>query len=164
MSLNFNLSEENHMLVDAVGEAIKPWTNERKAELRDMVENSVFPEDLWRTFADVGLLGCLVPEQYGGTDVGLLPLALGFEKIAAMGVSPNMLLVTCMDSACLARNASDAINEQYLPGIVTGQTKFCFAITEADAGSNAFAMKTTARREGDRFLLNGSKMWITTSP
>ena len=74
MSLNFVLSEENNMLVDALGDAMKPWTNERKAELQDMVEHSVFPEEMWQTFADVGLLGCLVPEEYGGTDVGLLPL------------------------------------------------------------------------------------------
>jgi acyl-CoA dehydrogenase len=161
MSLDFNLSEENVMLVDAVGEAIKPWANERKAELDDMVENSVFPTELWKTFADIGLMGCLVPEQYGGTDVGLLPLALAFEKIAAMGVSPNMLLVTAMDSACLARNASEAINEQYLPGIVTGETKFCFAITEADAGTNSFNMKTNAKLEGDKWVINGSKTYIS---
>ena len=161
MSLGFDLTEENNMLVDAIGEAMKPWTNERKAELQDMVDNSVFPEEMWQTFADIGLLGCLVPEQYGGSDVGLLPLALGFEKIAAMGISPNILLVTCMDSACLARNASDAINEQYLPGIVSGQTKFCFAITEADAGTNSFNMKTSARLEGDRYVINGSKTYIS---
>ena len=161
MSLDFNLSEENNMLVDAVGEAMKPWTNERKAELREMVDNSVFPEEMWQTFADLGLLGCLVPEQYGGTDVGLLPLALGFEKIAAMGISPNILLVTCMDAACLARNASDAIKEQYLPGIVDGSTKFCFAITEADAGTNSFNMKTRADLEGDHYVINGSKTYIS---
>ena len=161
MSLDFNLSEENVMLVDAVGEAIKPWASERKDELQDMVDNSVFPAELWQTFADIGLLGCLVPEQYGGTDVGLLPLALGFEKIAAMGVSPNMLLVTAMDSACLARNASEAINEQYLPGIVTGEIKFCFAITEADAGTNSFNMKTRAELKGDKWVINGSKTYIS---
>jgi acyl-CoA dehydrogenase len=161
VGLNFSFSEENIMLVDAVGEALKPWENERKTELRDMVEDSIFPEDLWQTFADVGLLGCLVPEEYGGTDVGLLPLALGFEKIAAMGISPNILLVTCMDSACLARNASDAIKEQYLPGIVSGQTKFCFAITEADAGTNSFNMKTRAVADGDKFIINGSKTYIS---
>jgi acyl-CoA dehydrogenase len=161
MSLNFGFSEENIMLVDAVGEAMKPWANERKAELRDMVDNSVFPAQLWQTFADVGLLGALVPEQYGGTEAGLLPLALGFEKIAAMGISPNILLVTCMDSACLARNASDSIKEQYLPAIVSGQTKFCFAITEADAGTNSFNMKTRAQLEGDKFVINGSKTFIS---
>jgi acyl-CoA dehydrogenase len=161
MSLSFEFSEENTMLVDTVGEALKPWTNERKAELRDMVENAIFPAELWQTFADIGLLGCLVPEQYGGSDVGLLPLALGFEKIAAMGISPNILLVTCMDSACLARNASDAIKEQYLPGIVSGTNKFCFAITEADAGTNSFNMKTRARAAGDKFIINGSKTYIS---
>jgi acyl-CoA dehydrogenase len=163
MSLDFNLNEENLMLIDAVGEAIKPWANERKAELDDMVDNAVFPQELWQTFADIGLLGCLVPEQYGGTDAGLLPLALGFEKIAAMGVSPNMLLVTCMDSACLARNASEAINEQYLPGIVTGETKFCFAITEADAGTNSFNMKTRADLQDDKWVINGSKTYISAA-
>ena len=149
------------MLVDAVGEAMKPWVNERKTELREMVENSVFPEDLWQAFADVGLLGTLVPEEYGGTGVGLLPLALGFEKIAALGISPNILLVTCMDAACLARNASDKIKEQYLPGIVSGKTKFCFAITEADAGTNSFNMKTRAEQQGDKFIINGSKTYIS---
>jgi len=161
MSLSFNFSEENTMLVDAIGDAMKPWTTTRKNELSEMVTNSVFPAELWQTFADVGLLGCLVPEEYGGTDVGLLPLALGFEKIAALGVSPNILLVTCMDSACIARNASEAIKEQYLPDIVSGQTKFCFAITEADAGTNSFNMKTRAKAQGDKFVINGSKTFIS---
>ena len=161
MSLNFDFTEENDMLVHAVGEAMKPWANERKAELRQMVDDSVFPGELWQAFADVGLLGCLVPEQYGGTDVGLLPLALGFEKIAAMGISPNILLVTCMDAACLARNASGAIKERYLPGIVSGETKFCFAITEADAGTNSFNMKTRAVVHGDSYVINGSKTYIS---
>lgn len=161
MSLNFNVSEENTMLVDAVGNALAPWTTTRKKELAEMVINSVFPQDLWQTFADVGLMGCLVPEEYGGSDAGLLPLALGFEKIAAMGISPNILLVTCMDSACIARNATDAIKEQYLPGIVSGETKFCFAITEADAGTNSFNMKTRAAADGDKFVINGSKTYIS---
>ncbi len=161
MSLNFSFSEENVMLVDALGEALKPWTTTRKQELADMVSNSIFPDELWQTFADVGLMGCLVPQEYGGTEVGLLPLALAFEKIAALGISPNILLVTCMDSACIARNASDAIKEQYLPDIVSGKTKFCFAITEADAGTNSFNMKTRAEAEGDKFIINGTKSFIS---
>ncbi len=62
MSLNFNLSEENTMLVDAVGDALAPWTSTRKKELAEMVKNSIFPQELWQTFADLGLMGCLVPE------------------------------------------------------------------------------------------------------
>ena len=161
MSLDFTFSEENIMLVDALGDAMKPWASTRKKELTEMVSNNVFPQELWQTFADVGLMGCLVPEEYGGTDVGLLPLALGFEKIAALGISPNILLVTCMDSACIARNASEAIKEQYLPGIVSGETKFCFAITEADAGTNSFNMKTKAELQQDKFVINGSKTFIS---
>lgn len=161
MSLGFNFSEENTMLVDALGDALKPWATTRKKELAKMVNNSIFPQELWQTFADVGLMGCLVPEQYGGTEVGLLPLSLGFEKIAGMGISPNILLVTCMDSACIARNASEAIKEHYLPGIVSGETKFCFAITEADAGTNSFNMKTRAVLDGDKFVITGSKTFIS---
>ncbi len=161
MPLDFDLDQEHNMLIDAVGDAMRPWANERKSELRQMVDNSIFPEELWQAFADIGLLGCLIPEQYGGTDVGLLPLSLGFEKIAAMGISPNILLVTCMDAACLARNASDAIKAQYLPGIAEGKIKFCFAITEADAGTNSFNMKTKAERRGEHFVINGSKTYIS---
>jgi acyl-CoA dehydrogenase len=161
MSLDFSFSEENVMLVDALGEAMKPWAGSRKTELTEMVNNSIFPQELWQTFADVGLMGCLVPEEYGGTDVGLLPLALGFEKISAMGISPNILLVTCMDSACIARNATDAIKEQYLPGIVSGKNKFCFAITEADAGTNSFNMTTKATAVGDKFVIKGAKSYIS---
>ena len=161
MTLNFNLDEEHNMLIDSVGEAMKPWANERRPELQEMVNKSIFPAEMWQTFADLGLLGCLVPEQYGGSDVGLLPLALGFEKITAMGISPNILLATCMDSACLALNASDAIKEQYLPGIVEGKIKFCFAITEADAGTNSFNMKTKATRKGDKYIINGAKTFIS---
>ncbi len=161
MNLNFNFSEENTMLVDAIDTAMKPWITTRKKELDEMVSQAMFCEDLWQTFADVGLMGCLVPEEYGGTNVGLLPLALGFEKVTAMGVSPSILLVTCMDSACIARNASDAIKEQYLPGIVSGKIKFCFAITEADAGTNSFNMKTRAVAHGDKFVINGAKTFIS---
>ncbi len=161
MSLDFNLSEENQMFQKSVEDAMAPWANERKNELRQMVKDSVFPHEMWQTFADVGLLGCLVPEEYGGTNAGLLPLALGFEKVTGMGISPNILLVTCMDSACLARNASEEIKQRYLPGIVDGSIKFCFAITEADAGTNSFNMKTKAQREGDKFILNGSKTFIS---
>jgi acyl-CoA dehydrogenase len=161
MSLNFDFSEENTQFVEAVGTAMTPWVTSRKAELKQAVSNTEFSEDLWQSFADVGLLGCLVPEQYGGSDAGLLPLSLGFEKVAAMGISPNILLVTCMDSACIARNASDSIKEQYLPSIVTGVTKFCFAITEADAGTNSFNMKTRAEAKGGKFVINGTKTYIS---
>lgn len=161
MSLDFNLSDENRMVQQAIKDAIAPWATTRRPEMRKMVRESVFPHELWQTFADVGLLGCLVPEEYGGSGMGLLAATLGFEAVTALNVSPNILLVTCMDAACISRNASESLKQQYLPGIADGSKKFCFAITEPDAGTNSFMMKTRATRNGDTFVINGQKTYIS---
>ncbi len=160
MSLDFELSDEHELVRHSVTEALRPW-QDRKAELRELAKTSRFPEEMWKDFARVGLLGCLVPEAYGGNGMGLVAQALGFEAITAMGLSPGALLINCMDAACIDKCGSEALKRRYLPGIADGSHRFAFAITEADAGSNAFAMKTFARREGDRFLLSGSKMFIS---
>lgn len=161
MSLDFNLTDEHKMVQQSIKDAIAPWATTRRSEMRKMVRESVFPHELWQTFADVGLLGCLVPEQYGGSGMGLLTATLGFEAVTQLNVSPNILLVTCMDAACISRNASDALKQQYLPGIADGSKKFCFAITEPDAGTNSFMMKTRATRHGDTFVINGQKTYIS---
>ena len=159
-NLNFSLNEEQRMVQQAVEDALQPWLS-RRDELREMARTNTFNDEMWQTFADVGLLGCLIPEQYGGNDMGLLALTLGFQKIGAMGLSSNLLLITCMDAACLVKNASDALKEKHLPEIAAGKQRFCFAVTEADAGTNTFHMKTSARREGDKFIINGAKQFIT---
>ncbi len=160
MPLDFDLSEDHLLVQQSVTNAMRPWL-ERKHELREMTKRNEFPQEMWKDFAQVGLLGCLIPEQYGGNGMGLVAQSLGFEAITALGLSPNALLVNCMDAACIERCGSEELKQRYLPGIADGTHMFAFAITEADAGSNAFAMKTTATREGDRFLLNGSKIFIT---
>lgn len=159
-ALNFELSEENRLCQQAVADAMAPWV-ERIPELRQQAKNNQFSEELWQTFADVGLLGCLIPESYGGNNMGLLALTLGFQKIGALGLSSNLLLITSMDAACLARNASEELKQKHLPAIASGEQRFCFAVTEADAGTNTFHMKTSARKEGDNYILNGSKQFIT---
>jgi alkylation response protein AidB-like acyl-CoA dehydrogenase len=116
---------------------------------------------LWDGFADVGLLGCLVPEEYGGNGMGLLALTIGFEEVTANALSPGLLLVTAMDSACLLKNGSPELKRRYLPGIADGTLKFCFAITEPDAGTNTFRLKTSAKRDGDDYVLNGQKIFIS---
>lgn len=92
---------------------------------------------------------------------GLLALTIGFEEITANGFSPGLLLVTAMDSACLLKNASEDVKARFLPLIADGSLKLCFAITEPDAGTNTFRLKTHAKRDGDRYLLNGQKMFIS---
>ena len=160
MSMDFELSEEHQLVEKTVRDAMAPWVG-RRAELREMTKRAELPEELWKDFAELGLLGCLIPEDYGGNGMGLLAQSLGFEAVTAMGLSPNVLLVNCMDAACLTQVGSEELKRRYLPGIADGSHRFCFAITEADAGSNAFAMKSYAERRGDRFVLNGSKVFIS---
>lgn len=160
MSLDFELSEEHQLVEKAVRDAMAPWV-ERRAELRAMTKRAELPEELWQTFAEIGLIGCLIPEEYGGNGMGLLAQSLGFESVTAVGLSPNVLLVNCMDAACIAKVGSEELKQRYLPGIADGSHRFCFAITEAEAGSNAFAMKSYAEPRGDRFVLNGSKVYIS---
>lgn len=159
-NLNFALNEEQRMVQQAVEDALQPWLG-RREDLREMARTNTFNEELWETFANVGLLGCLIPEQYGGNAMGLLALTLGFQKIGALGLSSNLLLITSMDAACMVKNAPDHLKEKHLPEIAAGRQRFCFAVTEADAGTNTFHMSTTARREGDRFIINGAKQFIT---
>lgn len=159
-SLEFTLSEEHRMVQDAVADAMAPFAA-KLPEMRAKAKNNEFNHELWQAFADVGLLGCLIPEEYGGNNMGMVALALGFQKIGALGLSSNLLLITSMDAACIAKNGSDAQKEKHLPDIAAGKQKFCFAVTEADAGTNTFHMKTNTKKVGDKYILNGSKQFIT---
>jgi alkylation response protein AidB-like acyl-CoA dehydrogenase len=158
---NFALSEEHNLVRTAVRTMLQRL-EPRREEFRERARRERrFPEEVWQGFADVGLLGCLVPEEYGGNGAGLLALTIGFEEICANSFSPGLLLVTAMDSACLLKNGSEELKQRFLPGVADGSLKLCFAITEPDAGTNAFRISTTAKRDGDRYLLNGQKVFIS---
>jgi len=158
---NFALGEEHNLLRTSVRQMLQRFEG-RREEFRDLaIKEKRFPQELWDAFADVGLLGCLVPEEYGGNGAGLLALTVGFEEVCANAFSPGLLLVTAMDSACLLKNGSPELKQRYLPGIADGTLKFCFAITEPDAGTNTFRLKTSAKRDGDDYVLNGQKVFIS---
>lgn len=159
-TLNFELAEQHRLVQDSVTKAMQPWV-ERRHALRASAKRGEIPEALWQDFADLGLLGCLIPEEYGGNNMGLVALSLGFEAITSLGLSPNLLLVACMDAACISQCASPALKEKYLPKIADGSAKFCFAITEADSGTNAMGMRTSATRTPEGYAVNGSKLYIT---
>ncbi|MHB1846965.1 MAG: acyl-CoA dehydrogenase family protein, partial [Deltaproteobacteria bacterium] len=107
------------------------------------------------------LLGALVPESHGGNGMGLLPLALAMEEMGAQGYASALLVVTAMDTACLVKNASLELKQRILPKVAQGSLKLCFALTEANAGSNSFRLRTFARRDGGRYLVTGEKTFIT---
>ncbi|MEX1255671.1 MAG: acyl-CoA dehydrogenase family protein [Dehalococcoidia bacterium] len=160
MALDFTLSEEHRLVRTAVKQMLQPFFP-RRQELRRMGENGEFPEELWQAFASAGLTGALVPEEYGGNGMGLLALTLGFEEIAANGFSPGLLLVLGMDTACIVKNGTAEQKQRFLPKIADGSCKLCFAVTEPDAGTNTFELQTHARKNGDSYVVNGQKMFIT---
>ena len=160
MSLDFSLGEEQQLVRTSVRTMLQKYIP-RRDEFRQMNAERRFPQELWDDFADIGLLGCLVPEQYGGTNAGLLALTIAFEELTAQGFFPGLMLVTSMDAACIVRNATEELKQRFLPAIVAGKLKLCFAVTEPNAGTNTFRVETHAKRDGDNYRINGQKTFIT---
>ncbi len=118
--------------------------------------------ELWRALGDAGFIGVNVPEEYGGGGGGLTELALVCEEIAAAGTPLLLLLVSAAISAeMIARFGAEEQRQAWLPGLASGAVKVVFAITEPDAGSNTLRISTTASRDGDDWILNGTKYYIS---
>ena len=124
-----------------------------------------FRGDLVRKMGELGFYGTMIPEAYGGNELGFLAVVLITEEIArvhsAMRVAINMQIGP---ASTLLQFGSEEQKKNFIPGLVSGQTIGCFAITEADAGSDVAAMRTTATKNGDQYHLNGSKLWISNGP
>jgi glutaryl-CoA dehydrogenase (non-decarboxylating) len=114
---------------------------------------------------DLGFYGTMIPESYGGNELGFLAMVLITEEIArvhsAMRVAINMQIGPALT---LLQFGTEEQKQKFIPGLVSGETVGCFAITESDAGSDVAAMRTTATKNGDRYLLNGAKLWISNGP
>jgi alkylation response protein AidB-like acyl-CoA dehydrogenase len=118
--------------------------------------------ELWHALGDAGFIGVNVPEEYGGGGGGLSELALVCEEIAAQGAPILLLVVSAAISAeVIAEYGSDTQRKQWLPALATGRTRVVFAITEPDAGSNTHKLRTTARRDGEDWVVNGEKYYIS---
>ena len=117
---------------------------------------------LWDALAEGGFVGANIPEKFGGAGMGLTALSIIAEEVAAAGCPLIMLIISpAIVGSILTRHGTPAQQERWLTGIGTGATKIAFAITEPDAGSNTHRITTTARRDGDGWVLNGSKVWIS---
>jgi alkylation response protein AidB-like acyl-CoA dehydrogenase len=117
---------------------------------------------LWKALGDSGYLGVHLPEEYGGGGLGLTELNVVVRSTALEGVPmQSMLFSTGVTGTVLERSANEEQKRRWLPGIASGTSRLSFAITEPDAGSNAHRIATTARREGDHYVLNGQKVFIT---
>lgn len=159
--LNFGLSEEQKMIQKAVQDVLKRFEN-KKEELRRMIlVEKKFPFEMWDAFAEIGLMGCLVPEEYGGNNWGLLAMTIAMDEMAKHGFGNALMVLTSMDAACILRNGTEEQKKRFLPDIATGKLKYCFAVTEPDAGSNTFRISTLATKVPGGYKLNGQKVFIT---
>jgi acyl-CoA dehydrogenase len=132
---------------------------------RDHDERKAFPTAFWKATCDAGLSGVALPEQHGGAGLGLLEMALIIEQLAESGGGAvvSMLFVTNLifGGLSISRLASDDMKRDVIPKIISGEIKCSMALTEPDAGTNSFEIKTFAERSGNGWRLNGQKIWIT---
>jgi acyl-CoA dehydrogenase len=161
MGLDFNLSWEHEQIREAMKGCMEPFQGRREELTKMVIKDRIFPQELWDSITGTGLLGCMVPEEYGGNGLGLLGVAIGLEELACHGFGNALLVLTAMDMACIHRNGTEEMKQRYLPKMASGELKFGFAITEPDAGTNAFRVKTLARKDGDDYLISGQKVFIT---
>jgi acyl-CoA dehydrogenase len=156
----FELSEEEQLIVQAVRELAAGPAG--RAHWRERALANEFPERLWAALGEAGYLGTLVPGQYGGAGLGLREMALLMETMGSEGMALLLMIVsTTMSTIALARHGSEEQKARYLPGLARGTTRFCFAITEPNAGSNSFRMETLAVRDGDDYRIRGQKHFIS---
>jgi isovaleryl-CoA dehydrogenase len=159
-SLNFDLGETVDMLRQTVQAFAQNEIAPRAAEADQRAE---FPHDLWRKFGAVGLLGITAEQEYGGADMGYLAHVVSMEEIsrasASIGLSYGAHSNLCINQ--LSRNGSDAQKRRYLPKLISGEHVGALAMSEPGSGSDVVSMRTRADQKGDRYILNGNKMWIT---
>jgi glutaryl-CoA dehydrogenase (non-decarboxylating) len=124
----------------------------------------IFRKDLVTKMGSLGFFGCLIPEEYGGNGLGFLAYALISEEIARVHSAIRVYLnMQAGPAVTLFEFGNEEQKKKYIPGLLSGESVGLFAITEPDAGSDVAAMKTTAKREGKGYLLNGTKIWITNA-
>lgn len=121
-----------------------------------------FTDELWQELAQAGFLGLMIPTEYEGAGLGLEEMAVTIEEMSHQGI-PLLLMVVgnVMDAGLIARYGTAEMKQQHLPALARGESRFCFALTEPSAGSNSFRINTLARADGDTYVLNGQKMFIT---
>ncbi len=159
-TLDFDLGFE----IDQLRETVREFSDREivpRAEAIDRADQ--FPRDLWPQMGAIGLHGITVDEDYGGTQMGYLAHVVAMEEVsrgsASVGLSYGAHSNLCINQ--IARNGNQQQKQRYLPKLVSGQHVGALAMSEVGAGSDVVSMRTRAEQKGDRYVLNGTKMWIT---
>ena len=163
--MEFSLTQDHQLLSETarkVGEefGLEYW--------RALDAKKEFAFDFWQKVCDMGLAGAALPEEYGGSGLGMLEMALIIENLSAGGggstVGQLFMNNPIFGGVPISKFGSDDVKREYLPKLVSGDMRFAMALTEPDVGSNTLQIKTFAKREGNKWLLNGNKIWITCVP
>ena len=163
--MDFRLTDEQKMMVEAarkVGTAYGPdyW--------RDLDARKAFPKEIWQAICDAGLCGVALPEEHGGSGLGMLEMALVIEALSESGGGSTLgqlyMVNPIFGGVSVSRFGTDEQKRTLLPGLVSGKINFCMALTEPDAGSNTLEMRAQARRDGEGWRIKGQKIWITAVP
>ncbi len=161
--MRFDLGEDIAMLREALQRFVTAEISPRAEEID---RSDQFPMDLWKKLGDLGVHGLTVSEDYGGTGLGYLAHIVAMEEIsrgsASVGLSYGAHSNLCVNQ--IYRNGGRIQKERYLPGLISGELIGALAMSEPNAGSDVVSMKLRADLKGDRWILNGSKMWITNGP
>jgi isovaleryl-CoA dehydrogenase len=162
-TLGFALGED----IEALRDLVQSWAQQRLAPMAAEIDRAnLFPAELWREMGALGLLGITVPEEYGGAGLGYLAHVVAVEEIAR--ASPSVALsYGAHSNLCVNQIRLNGTQEQktrYLPGLVAGAQVGALAMSEAGAGSDVVSMRLRAEKRNDRFVLNGTKYWITNGP
>jgi isovaleryl-CoA dehydrogenase len=161
--LDFDLGAE----IDQLRDTVRAFADDEIAPIAAEIDKTdKFPRALWPKLGELGLLGITVEDEYGGAGMGYLAHVVAMEEVsrgsAAIGLSYGAHSNLCVNQ--LRRNGSEMQKRKYLPKLVSGEHVGGLAMSEPGAGSDVVSMKTRAEKKGDRFVLNGSKMWITNGP
>ncbi|MGE3594126.1 MAG: acyl-CoA dehydrogenase family protein [Dehalococcoidia bacterium] len=163
--MDFSFTQEQQMMIDAARKVgarfgLDYWRAKDAAK--------EYPGECWQAICDAGLVGVMIPEEFGGSGLGMLELALVIEELCAAGAGATLgqifMVNPIFGGVAIGRFGTPAMKAAMLPKLCSGELTFCMALTEPDAGTNSLELKTTAVANGDGWRLDGQKIWITAVP
>ncbi len=160
--MDFELTEEQKMIANSAKEIAGEFGPEY---WREKEEKAEFASEFWKVISDAGFTGIVIPEEYGGAGRGITELLIAMEELVANGCGLGgqwyLVLSEVFGAISIMKHGTKEQKQKYLPGIASGELEFCMGLTEADAGSNTLNTQTRAKKVGDKWIIDGSKTFIS---